>query len=70
MSYTYNQFNRNLIDAYRNTSFGIGSTYTGKLPAGRIDYIFHSESLGSRNFVIQEKELSDHYAISCKIFKE
>lgn len=70
MSYTYNLFNSVLCDAYRNTSKGTGSTYAGKIPIGRIDYIFHSESLGSRNFKIQREKLSDHYAISCSILKE
>ena len=69
MSYTYNQFNRSLIDAFRNTSFGLGSTYVGRLPAGRIDYIFHSPSLFSSDFKIQKEVLSDHRAISCIISK-
>ncbi|MDG1331257.1 MAG: endonuclease/exonuclease/phosphatase family protein [Crocinitomicaceae bacterium] len=70
MSYTYNQFHRFLEDAFVNTSFGIGRTYAGKVPAGRIDYIFYDQSMGSRNFVIQEEKLSDHYAISCSVFKK
>ncbi|MDA9274955.1 MAG: endonuclease/exonuclease/phosphatase family protein [Crocinitomicaceae bacterium] len=70
MSYTYNQFNSVLTDAFRNSSFGIGKTYAGKIPAGRIDYIFHSDQIGSNNFVIQDENLSDHYAISCSIFKK
>lgn len=70
MSYTYNQFHRFLTDAFLNTSFGIGRTYAGKVPAGRIDYIFHDQSMGSRNFVIQKEVLSDHYAISCTLFKK
>jgi len=70
MSYTYNRFHRFLDDAFLNTSFGIGRTYAGKVPAGRIDYIFHDQSMGSSNFVIQEGKLSDHYAISCSIFKK
>lgn len=69
MSYTYNQFNKTLTDAFRNTSKGMGTTYAGKIPAGRIDFIFHSQSLGSRNFAIQKEKLSDHYAISCTLFK-
>ncbi len=70
MSYTYNQFHRFLNDAFLNTSMGIGRTYAGKVPAGRIDYIFHDQSMGSRNFVIQKEKLSDHYAISCSVFKK
>ncbi len=68
MSFCYNQFARELTDAFRNTSFGMGKTYAGRVPAGRIDYIFHDKSLGSRNFKIQTEKLSDHYGISCTIF--
>ncbi len=70
MSYAYNQFNKILKDAFRNCSFGIGSTYVGRVPAGRIDYIFHTEDLKSANFQIQEEPLSDHRAISCFIYKD
>ena len=68
ISYTYHIFENKLIDAFRNTSTGFGSTYIGLLPAGRIDYIFHSNTLSSANFKIQEEELSDHRAISCLIY--
>lgn len=70
MSYVYNQFNAVLNDAFRESSFGIGSTYAGKIPIGRIDYIFHSKELKATNFSIQEAALSDHYAISCEVVKE
>jgi endonuclease/exonuclease/phosphatase family metal-dependent hydrolase len=69
LSYTYNQFNKSLTDAFRNCSSGIGPTYIGRVPAGRIDYIFHSKSLNSMDFKIQEGEYSDHRAVSCRIFK-
>ncbi len=68
MSYTYQIFNGILTDAFRNSSYGFGSTYAGYLPAGRIDYIFHSDKLNSAKFKIQEEELSDHHAISCVIY--
>ncbi|MCH2224472.1 MAG: endonuclease/exonuclease/phosphatase family protein [Crocinitomicaceae bacterium] len=70
MSYCYTQFNKVLTDAYRNTSIGMGRTYAGRVPAGRIDYIFHDESIGSKDFSIQKEKLSDHYAISCTLFKQ
>ena len=69
LSYTYNQFNKYLVDGFRNSGTGIGSTYIGKLPAGRIDYIFHSKNLVSNNFTIHPEEYSDHRAISCKVSK-
>lgn len=68
LSYCYNQFSTILTDAFRNTSKGIGATYAGKIPVGRIDYIFHSQKIGSKEFIIQKEKLSDHYAIDCKLF--
>lgn len=68
LSYSYNLFNGRFIDAFRNTGFGIGTTYAGRIPAGRIDYIFHDDEIGSYDFHIQGEKLSDHYAIDCKLF--
>ena len=67
MSYVYNSFNRSFYDAFRGNHFGLGSTYAGKLPAGRIDYIFYSSELKAINFSIQDKAHSDHYAITSEM---
>jgi endonuclease/exonuclease/phosphatase family metal-dependent hydrolase len=69
LSYVYNQFNQYLIDSYLETSHGIGATYVGRVPAGRIDYIFHSPVLAAQHFVIQEHAFSDHLAVYCEIWK-
>jgi endonuclease/exonuclease/phosphatase family metal-dependent hydrolase len=69
MSYVYNQFNDQLTDSYRECSTGIGVTYAGKVPAGRIDYIFHTDELSAQHFTIQEKAYSDHRAVYCEIWK-
>lgn len=69
ISYTYNIFYSRFVDAFRNSSSGIGATYAGKVPAGRIDYIFHSKKLNSANFLIQKEAHSDHRAIQCEIWK-
>lgn len=65
MSYTYNQFQLLLLDAFRGNNFGIGTTYVGRLPAGRIDYLFYSPNLSASQFKIQKQTSSDHRAISC-----
>lgn len=70
MSYVYNLFYSKFIDAFRNSSSGLGVTYAGKVPAGRIDYIFHSENILSSNFKIQKGIFSDHRAISCEFWKK
>lgn len=63
LSYIYGQFNGIFNDAFRETSFGIGKTYAGKIPAGRIDYIFYNDRLNALNFQRQREIISDHYAI-------
>ena len=67
MSYVYNSFNADFYDAFRGNHFGLGSTYAGRLPAGRIDYIFYSKELKAINFSIQDEVHSDHYAISSEM---
>lgn len=69
ISYSYQQFSKELSDGFLNAGSGIGATYVGRLPAGRIDYIFHSKSLKSNDFKIQAHPFSDHRAISCVISK-
>lgn len=69
VSFVYNQFQSHLTDAFLNCGSGIGSTYVGKMPAGRIDYLFHSPSLVSTNFEVQKRPFSDHRAISCVVSK-
>jgi endonuclease/exonuclease/phosphatase family metal-dependent hydrolase len=69
MSYVYNQFDKLMVDSYRETSKGMGRTYVGRVPAGRIDYIFHTQDLAARNFTIQRNASSDHLAVSCEIWR-
>jgi endonuclease/exonuclease/phosphatase family metal-dependent hydrolase len=70
MSYVYNQFNQKLMDSFLESRIGLGITYAGRVPAGRIDYIFHDPRLQAQHFTIQKKAFSDHYAVSCEIWKK
>lgn len=67
ISYTYEQFNKSLSDAFLASNWGLGSTYIGKIPAGRIDYIFHSENVRSYEFNVHSVNYSDHRPITCQI---
>ncbi len=69
VSYVYERFNSLLNDAFLKAGKGLGTTYVGKLPAGRIDYMFHSQGLTPNTFNIQKKPFSDHRAISCTFSK-
>jgi endonuclease/exonuclease/phosphatase family metal-dependent hydrolase len=70
MSYTYNQFQLALLDAFSGSGKGLGTTYVGRLPAGRIDYLFYSPLLNASLFQIQKQTRSDHRAISCVFHKK
>lgn len=70
MSYTYNQFQLALLDAFSGSGKGLGTTYVGRLPAGRIDYLFYSPLLTASQFQIQKQTRSDHRAISCVFHKK
>lgn len=63
LSYIYGRFNDKFNDAFRETAFGYSKTYAGKIPAGRIDYIFHNDGLKALDFYRQKEIISDHYAI-------
>lgn len=64
MSFTYQRFKQHFQDHFIASYFGRGSTYVGKIPAGRIDYIFSSPQMViPKGFSIQKEVLSDHRAI-------
>ena len=64
-SFTYGRISSILVDAFINSGNGIGSTYAGKIPAHRIDYIFTSDRFKAKNFEVIHKKYSDHYPIKC-----
>jgi len=63
-SYVYALFNKHFKDAFYEGSLSMTRTYAGKVPAGRIDYIFHNEYFAPVSFKTwKEKVLSDHYPV-------
>ena len=70
LSYTYHEFQKEYSDAFRQLSSGIGATYAGKIPAGRIDYIFYGSGLKGWQFGLQKETWSDHRAIWCRFSSE
>lgn len=66
-SYSYNQAEDFLCDAFKESGNGRGKTYIGDFPSFRIDYIWHTPTIKSSKFVTHPEKLSDHKAISCKI---
>jgi len=70
VSYTYHSLTKELKDAFVESGSGFGNTYAGKnFPALRIDYILHDKIFKSINFKRDKIHLSDHYPISCVLYK-
>jgi endonuclease/exonuclease/phosphatase family metal-dependent hydrolase len=64
-SFAYRKVKGDLNDAFAESGKGLSSTYAGKIPFQRIDYIFHSDDFSSYNYTKQKETITDHYAISC-----
>ena len=66
LSYSYNSIKENLVDAFKISGKGIGTSFV-KIPALRIDYILHDTKFKSSNYEQHDQILSDHYALSCEV---
>jgi endonuclease/exonuclease/phosphatase family metal-dependent hydrolase len=63
-SFAYRKVKGNLIDCFRESGEGISSTYAGKIPGIRIDYILHDDKIKAYNYKRLSKTITDHYPIS------
>jgi len=66
-SYVYQQFNTQLEDAFRTAGNGFGSTYGGKIPMLKIDYLFYDPHLRVLEHKIDRKSFSDHYPMRTRL---
>lgn len=62
-SYVYQLLAEGMKDSFQEAGFGIGSTYAGRIPALRIDFILSDPRFNVRKFNILKKAYSDHYPI-------
>jgi endonuclease/exonuclease/phosphatase (EEP) superfamily protein YafD len=62
ISYSYNQFEKNINDIFLEFGRGSGSTYNGIFPAYRIDYIFYKK-LKPVYFNTFSVRYSDHFPV-------
>jgi endonuclease/exonuclease/phosphatase family metal-dependent hydrolase len=67
LTYTYHQFNAKYVDNFTEAGNGIGTSFNGKLPLLRIDYIFTDTSFQIYNFNVIKEDFSDHYPIASVI---
>ena len=67
-SYTYHTLVKELNDTFKQCGRGIGSTYSGKIPALRIDYVLSSKHFKSiRHKTYTRRTFSDHYPVESYI---
>jgi len=63
-SFSYYQVSRGLNDTFKKRGNMLGSTYAGRLPSMRIDYILFSDDFECSGFRINRKVYSDHFPVS------
>ncbi|MCZ2100279.1 MAG: endonuclease/exonuclease/phosphatase family protein [Chitinophagales bacterium] len=68
-SYTYKIMSKYGKDAFRERGMGIGTTYAGRIPLLRIDYIFVDKSMQVATLDIIKDNFSDHYGLISTIEK-
>ncbi len=64
MSYTYHHISEGLVDAYKAKGSGTGSTFNGKIPFLRIDYILAHPALNVVKFNVIRENYSDHFPVA------
>lgn len=62
-SYLFHVLSRGLQDSFAEQGSGFGTTFAGKIPALRIDYILADKKFEILNHEIIKKDFSDHYPI-------
>lgn len=67
ISYCYRIISEDLKDAFKEKGFGVETTYTGKIPLLRIDYLLHSEQFETTKYRSYKKFPSDHKILHAEV---
>jgi endonuclease/exonuclease/phosphatase family metal-dependent hydrolase len=67
VSYPYHVLAENLTDAFQDAAFGFSTTYSGKIPALKIDNILTSPTIKARSCQILKVKYSDHYPLTADL---
>jgi endonuclease/exonuclease/phosphatase family metal-dependent hydrolase len=62
-SYTYSRLCGDFQDSFVAAGAGIGTTYAGRIPMLRIDYIFADNGFVVESFEVLKESYSDHYPV-------
>jgi endonuclease/exonuclease/phosphatase family metal-dependent hydrolase len=66
VSYVYRRMTKKLDDSWLETSFGLGSSFAGRIPFQRIDYILTDPGIKVFKTHLLRKKGSDHYPLICE----
>jgi endonuclease/exonuclease/phosphatase family metal-dependent hydrolase len=66
-SYVYGILSEGLNDGFRQSGFGIGTTYAGRIPALRIDYILSGLDMDFKKSRVHRMGFSDHYPVTATL---
>lgn len=67
LSYTYSHLSKNLNDVFYQRGKGVGTTYSGKIPFLRIDYILTDKCIEPVKFHTIKEQYSDHYPVAALV---
>lgn len=70
LSFSYQRISSGLEDAFVKAGYGLGNTYSGKLPPIRIDFILYAPIFDAFDFNVHKIDLSDHYPVSVWLKKK
>ncbi len=71
ISYPYHILSKGFQDSFKECGRGIGTTYAGKLPGLRIDYVLADKRFEMINHQVYRENFSDHYpVVGTLLFKE
>jgi endonuclease/exonuclease/phosphatase family metal-dependent hydrolase len=66
-SFVYNRISEGFTDSFLAKGFGLGTTFAGRIPSLRIDYIFADSNFEILEHRVIKKKFSDHFPIKAKI---
>jgi endonuclease/exonuclease/phosphatase family metal-dependent hydrolase len=67
LSYAYRQLSKNLQDSFREKGAGLGTTFAGRIPFLRIDYVLADKHFRVVEHRVLRAELSDHLPVWVKL---
>ncbi|MCF8238111.1 MAG: endonuclease/exonuclease/phosphatase family protein [Saprospiraceae bacterium] len=68
-SYAYRIIRKGLKDSFEHGGFGFGTTFAGRIPGLRIDFILMSPDLDVINHQVSPVRYSDHYPVLSRVIK-